>query len=114
LPDLDDSDAAALVSKRADPTTSAASLAWIAEALAPEKAVSVGDMVTTRSFQYAADILAVSGDGRAFKRYRAVIDTRASPPKVVYWKDLTALGWPLSEELRKSLRQGYLKQEGAL
>ncbi len=112
LPDLDDSDAAALVSKRADLTTNAASLAWIAEALPPEKAVSVGDVATTRSFQYSADILAVSGDGRAFKRYRAVIDTRASPPNVVYWKDLTALGWPLSEELRKSLRQGYLKQEG--
>ena len=114
LPGLDDTDAAALIAKRASTGVDLTNLAWVADALSPEKAVMVGDVATCRSYQYSADILAVSGDGRAFKRCRAVIDTRTSPPKVVYWKDLTGLGWPLSAELRASLRQGSLKQEGAI
>jgi len=110
LPGLDDSDAAALIAKRAATATDLTNLAWVADALSPEKAVAVGDVATCRSYQYSADILAVSGDGRAFKRYRAVIDTRSTPPKVVYWKDMTGLGWPLSSELRASLRQGALRE----
>jgi len=63
--------------------------------------------LTGVSYRYSADIVAVSADGRAFKRVRIVIDASrfnplgttlgtATPPAViVYRKDLTAYGWPL-------------------
>jgi hypothetical protein len=58
------------------------------------------------SYQYSADIVAVSGDGRAFKRVRIVVDCQAAPSKIVYRRDLTNLGWPLPLETRTQLRSG--------
>ena len=68
------------------------------------EAVSVG--VTGQSYQYSADILSVSGDGRAFRRARYVIDVSGSTPRVVYRQDLTHLGWPLDREILTRLRSG--------
>jgi type II secretory pathway component PulK len=106
LPDLDENDVDALIQRRDDPTTDHTSIGWIVEALEPEKAVAIGSYITARSYQFSADIVSVSGDGRAFRRYRAVIDARNSPARVVYWKDLTGLGWPLDPEILTALRSG--------
>jgi type II secretory pathway component PulK len=106
LPELDEGDVDALLQKRIDPGTDLSSIAWVADALPQEKAIAVGGHITIRSFQYSADIVSVSGSGRAYKRYRAVVDARYSPPRVVYWKDLTHLGWPLSTEIISTLRAG--------
>ncbi|MGA2439816.1 MAG: hypothetical protein ABSH08_02560 [Tepidisphaeraceae bacterium] len=63
--------------------------------------------LTGASYRYSGDIVAVSADGRAFKRVRIVVDVSrfnplavslgtATPPAVIiYRKDLTAYGWPL-------------------
>jgi hypothetical protein len=56
---------------------------------------------------YSADIVAVSGDGRAFKREKIVVNVTASPAKIVYRKDLTSLGWPLTPDIRQDLRSGH-------
>ena len=72
----------------------------------PTKAGAIGGRITGRSYQYSADIVAVSGDGRAFKRVRIVVDAGQTPPKIVYRKDLTALGWPLPQDIRDALRSG--------
>jgi hypothetical protein len=69
---------------------------------------------TTTSYQYSADIVAVSGDGRAFKRVRIVVDcspakgatTATQPCRIVYRRDLTGLGWPLPPDIRTQLRSG--------
>jgi len=87
---------------RADLST----IMWVSQALTPEKATEIGPYITSRSFVYSADIVAVSGDGRAFKRVRIVVDATKSPAKIIYRRDLTSLGWPLPEEVRTSLRQG--------
>ena len=106
LPDLDENDVDALIQKRDDPTADLTSVGWVVEALDPEKAVAIGSYITVRSYQFSADIVAVSGDGRAFRRYRAAIDARNSPPRVVYWRDLTGLGWPLDPQILADLRSG--------
>ena len=106
LPGLDAGDVDALVSKRGATGADLSSIAWVVEALPRDKAIAVADLITVRSYQYSADIVAVSGNGRAYKRYRAVLDTRNTPPKVVYWKDLTYLGWPLSPDIQSALRLG--------
>jgi DNA uptake protein ComE-like DNA-binding protein len=71
-------------------------------------------LLTGQSSQYSADIVAVSGDGRAFKRVRIVVDVSTSPSKIVYRKDLTSFGWPLPQSIRDTLRQGKPIQTGTV
>ncbi|HRU07203.1 MAG TPA: type II secretion system protein GspK, partial [Candidatus Brocadiia bacterium] len=80
LPGLEESGADALISARQAEGADLTSVAWVAKALSKEKAAAIGPWITTRSYQFSADIVAVSGDGRAFRRYRAVVDARSSPP----------------------------------
>jgi hypothetical protein len=63
-------------------------------------------LIVGSSNKYSADIVAVSGDGRSFKRVRIVVDNTATPAKIVYRKDLTSFGWPLTDDIRKQLRSG--------
>jgi len=105
LPGLEESDAEALLSYRAD-AENLESIAWVTEVLDREKAVAVGGHITTRSYQYSADIVSVAADGRAYKRHRVVIETREEPPRIVYWKSLTDMGWPLGRDIVTTLRSG--------
>jgi hypothetical protein len=106
LPGLDDSDVSVLLAKRSDGGANLDSIAWVLQALQPQKAVAIGDLITARSYQFSADIVSVAGNGRAFRRCRVVVDARNSPPKVIYRQNLTHLGWPLEEELLTRLRAG--------
>ena len=106
LPDLDESDVDALLEKRTEAETDLDSIAWVAEALSREKAIAICEYITTRSFQFTADIVSVCENGRAFKRYRVALDARRSPPRTLYWKGLTHLGWPLDPEIVSALRSG--------
>src|SRR5439155_12138189 len=107
LPGLEAADADALADARTGADTT--NLAWVMSAIAPAKAVGIGGIISSRSFQYSADIVAVSGDGRSFKRARIVVDASglpSKPAKIVYRKDLTSAGWPLDPAIRDSLRSG--------
>jgi type II secretory pathway component PulK len=106
LPGLEESDVEALLSYRSAHSDQLTSIAWVAQALDRNKAVGIGSYITTRSSQYSADIVCLSGNGRAYKRYKAVIDTQGSTPRVVYWKTLTRFGWPLDPEIVAALRKG--------
>ncbi|HOF19371.1 MAG TPA: type II secretion system protein GspK [Phycisphaerae bacterium] len=106
LPGLDDTDAAALIAKRSESGVDLGSVAWVAQALRPEKAVAIGDFITTRTYRFSADIVSVAGNGRAFRRCRIVVDAQTSPPKVLYRQDLTHLGWPLSQDILDKIRAG--------
>jgi len=70
------------------------------------KLVQWGGRITTKSYQYSADIIAVSSDGRAFKRVRIIVDSRETPARIVYRKDLTSNGWPLPQDVLDQLRSG--------
>lgn len=106
LPELVDSDVDALLTKRASAETNLESIAWVGEALEREKAIAIGGLITTRSYHHSADIVSVSGNGRAYRRYRVVFDTQNETPRVLYWKELTYLGWPLEPEIISILRSG--------
>ena len=85
-------------------------MSWFFTSLSTNaKMAAVADYVTDKSYQYSADIVAVSGDGRSFKRVFIVVDASnypTTPAAIVYRKDLTELGWPLPPEYRTSLRSG--------
>jgi DNA uptake protein ComE-like DNA-binding protein len=105
LTGLEDSDAATLVAARengADTTN----VAWVADAIDKTKAVNIGDQITSRSYRYSADVLGVSGDGRAFRRVRIYVDATQATPTIVYRRDLTDVGWSIGWDVRQQLRSG--------
>jgi len=104
LPGLEQSDVDAILVKRGDSENNTNSILWVTKVLSIEKAVGIGSYITTKSYQYGADIVAVSGDGRAFRRYYVVIDNADSKARVIYRQPLTYLGWPLDEEILQKLR----------
>jgi len=106
LPGLDASDVNTLLEQRAESSTDLTTLAWAAGALDPEKGTQVGDFLTTRSYQFSADIVSVSADGRAFQRCFVVLDALDGAPRTVRWKSLTHLGWPLDTGIISTLRAG--------
>ena len=105
LPELEESDVEALLSRRSS-DQGLDSIAWVTDVLDQEKAVAVGSYITTRSFQYSADILGIAANGRAYKRYKAVFDMSRQTPRIVYWKSMTHFGWPLNEYIVAALRKG--------
>ncbi len=106
LPGLEESDADALVSYREANARSLDSIAWVTQTLEEEKATAIGGYITVRSYQYSADVVCLSGNGRAYKRCRAILDTQAGAPRVVYWRSLTHFGWPLQPEIVAALKKG--------
>jgi len=111
LPGLEAGDVTTLLSAR-ESTGTSTSVSWAIKALTPAKGAPIVDYLTTQSSTYSADIVAVSPNGRAFKRVRIVIDARQTPSKIVYRKDLTSLGWPLDEQIRTNLRAGQTLSAG--
>jgi DNA uptake protein ComE-like DNA-binding protein len=106
LPGIGDPEADAIIQRRASRTLDEG-IAWVVQVLPQDKATLIGSLITSRSYQFSADIVSVSGDGRAFRRCRIVVDARQSPPRVVYRRDLTSLGWPLDPVILDALRAGY-------
>ncbi|UCD50678.1 MAG: general secretion pathway protein GspK [Phycisphaerales bacterium] len=105
LPGLEENDAEALLSYR-ERNGAQTSLAWIVDVLDQDKAIAIGSYITARSSQYSADIVCLSGNGRAYKRYKAVFDVQSGSPRMVYWKSLTSFGWPLNRQIVATLREG--------
>jgi hypothetical protein len=113
LDGIDEADVDKLLARRRTIDTSAeanSGLGWVAETLTPERAANakLGSQLTTRTSQWSADILAVSGNGRAFKRVRIVVDNRDGTPVIVYRRDLTNRGWPMDKSILQQLRAGQL------
>ena len=106
LPSLEESDVDSLIGKRTSSSTDLASIAWVLDVLDRDKAVAIGEFITTHSYQYRADIVSVSENGRAFRRYITVLDTLQTPSRVKFWKSLTHMGWPLDREILETLRSG--------
>ncbi len=103
LPGLEESDVELLFNSRPEDEEG---IAWVVEVLEREKAVSIGAMITGRSSQYSADIVSVNQNGRAFQRAQIVVDPGATPTKILYWKSISHLGWPLDREILETLRAG--------
>lgn len=94
-------------SNGASGNSNATGFGWIMDAIAPQRAAVIGGQITGSSYFYSADIVAVTDNGRGFKRVRIVVDGRSSPPAVIYRKDLTYLGWPLDPQILSELKKGH-------
>jgi hypothetical protein len=81
------------------------SVGWLIDALGNNSpvitALRAGDYVTTKSFQFTADIAAVGPFGRGYRRVKFIFDTSDGTPIIVYRQDLSRLGWALGENARQ-------------
>jgi hypothetical protein len=91
------------------------SVAWLVEAVGDNNEEVLArlerqDCITTRSYQFSADVAATGAFGRGYRRSQFVIDSSTGYPKVVYRQDLTHLGWALGKEIRDQMNS--LTQNG--
>ena len=93
-----------LVAFRASNPTRLTSLAWVTEILDATAIQTAGRYLTDQAYQPVADIAALGANGRGFRRLRIVFDTSETTPKILFRRDLTSLGWPLSAEVREELQ----------
>jgi DNA uptake protein ComE-like DNA-binding protein len=82
------------------------SIGWVVDALGQNNstvldALQAEDCITTQSYQFSADVIALGPHGRGYRRVRFILDTVDGTPKVVYRQDLTHLGWALGKEARQ-------------
>ncbi len=98
LPGLEPEEVDAIVTARLDRTADLSSPAWLLRALPREKVEAVLDRVTTRSDTFTIHAVALLDDGRRFKRIECLVDRRAVPMRVLFVRDLTALGFPFTGE----------------
>jgi type II secretory pathway component PulK len=75
----------------------------VIRALAGSTANSGGGYVTTKSFQFTADIAAVGPFGRGYRRVKFIFDTSEGTPIILYRQDLSRLGWALGDKARQTL-----------
>jgi type II secretory pathway component PulK len=80
-------------------------LAWVWQTL-NSGAIGLGNQIIARGGQYSAEIVAVSGNGRSFRRVRIIVDATQDSPRVVYRRDISDQGWPLEDSILADLRAG--------
>ena len=104
IPGIGSDKAPTLVAYRQSNPDKLHSIAWVADVLDSVSAIrSAGTNLTTRSYQFSADIGAVGHHGRGYSRARYVFDTSEGAPRIRYRQDLTRLGWALGRQARLSL-----------
>jgi len=103
LPGIGNEYANQLVAYRQGTTTELDTVAWVTNVLDEQAATQAGPYLTTRAYQFSADVAAVGRQGRGFRRVLFVFDTSGDKPVVVYRRDRTRLGWPLGAEVRTTL-----------
>lgn len=85
------------------------SIAWMVAALGRDHQVVTTlagrDLLTTRSFQYGADVVAVGPLGRGYRRVKFIFDISDGVPKIIHRQDLSRLGWALGDRVRQQIGQ---------
>jgi len=84
------------------------SVAWVIDATgltagdATQLATQIGNRITTKSYQFMADVAAVGPFGRGYRRVRFIFDTSEGSPRIIYRRDMTHLGWALGKNVRQT------------
>lgn len=94
-----------VVGARRSQGTGLTSMAWVTDVLDEASIVEAGPYLTSRSYQFTADIAAVGHYNRGYRRTAFVLDTSEGEPKVIYRRNLNRLGWALGPIVRERLAQ---------
>ena len=106
LPGLNADLAQQVVNYRESNAAGFTTIAWIVDALGSSsqalQTLAQGDYITTRSWQFTADIAAVGPFGRGYRRVKFIFDISSGTPKIIYRQDLSRLGWALGSKSRQT------------
>jgi type II secretory pathway component PulK len=97
-----------IVSYRQGNSGNLTTVAWLIDALnlsgnsATQLAQQIGDQITTKSYQFMADVAALGPNGHGYRRVRFIFDTSSGTPQIIYRRDLTHLGWALGKDVRQT------------
>ena len=114
IPGIGEANAATMIAHRASNPTQLNSIAWVKEVLDSAAIQEAGRYLTGRTYQFAADVVAVGRFNRGFRRMRFIFDATESAPRIVYRQDLSQLGWALGQEVRESLKDQIFRLEARL
>jgi len=82
-------------------------ISWFVTALGQNNSVVTAfagrDRLTTKCYQFTADIAAVGPYGRGYRRVKFIFDLTDGTPKILYRQDLSRLGWALGPKVRETL-----------
>lgn len=98
VPGITSNYSAQVVSYRQSNPGQLGSVAWLVEAIGETNAVEAGPYVTTFSYQFSADIVALGHHQRGYRRSMFILDTSTGAPAIVYRRDRARLGWALGTE----------------
>jgi general secretion pathway protein K len=98
LPGLEATDVDAILSARNDAQGDLSSPAWLLRVLPKPKFLALVDLVTTRSEQFTVQVVVLLDGTSQFRRVEALVDRSVTPIRVLYRRDLTALGFPFPAE----------------
>src|SRR5438034_10458406 len=76
---------------------------WVTEVLDRQSAITAGEFLTARGYQFTADVAALGHHGRGYRRTRFVIDTSEGTPRILYRQDLSHVGWALGRQVRNAI-----------
>jgi type II secretory pathway component PulK len=91
-----------LVAHRRSNQGNLTTVAWVAQVLDQASALQAGPYITTRSYQFTADVVALGPHGRGYRRTLFVFDTSEGDSKIIYRRDRSRLGWALGAETLQS------------
>jgi DNA uptake protein ComE-like DNA-binding protein len=106
VPGIGADNAQSLVAYRQAHPDQLATVAWVTQVLgtSPSVAQQVGPWITTKSYQFSADVAAVGHYGRGYRRTLFVFDMSGGLPKIIYRRDETQRNWALGN-IRPRLQQ---------
>lgn len=111
VPGIGPDKASQVVASRQSQGGNLTSMAWVTQALDEASVVQAGPYLTSRCYQFTADIAAVGHHGRGYRRTQFVFDTSEGKPKIIYRRDLSRLGWALGTEARERMTLAQLNQK---
>ena len=103
LPGLEPEDVDAILSRRLETGESHDSSAWLLRVLSRQKLALILDRITVRSFQHRVQTAALLDDHPVVVRLEMMVDRAFLPYRVVWRRDVTALGFPLPNERGEDL-----------
>jgi DNA uptake protein ComE-like DNA-binding protein len=103
IPGIGTNYASALVAYRQSHPDEMTSFAWLTQVMPAAAIRQAGRYLTDESYQFSADIAAVGKNGRGYCREKVVFDMSTGKPRIVYRQDLTAYGWALGANTRRTL-----------
>jgi hypothetical protein len=103
IPGIGTDKASTMVAYRQSNPDKLNTLAWVADVLDGQSALTSGPWITGRTYQFTADVAALGHHGRGYQRVKFVFDTTEGAPKILYRQDLSHLGWALGTSVRRTL-----------